>query len=697
MLVTSTGDLGTVGNSLETSLGAVEATATGGIFFDNNRQLTIGGVSSTVRGLTAGGALKVVGNLLLNVNENVTANLGVELEALDGPDASANQLKLAANVKVESTTGDVALRSGDTFGFATGNKIVASGGSGQVTIATDWKNADPGVGGTFTLPTKAANAFSANRLVIVGDIDADAVVIPNLFLPQAAGSTAFAGSMITIEGSGGNDSVDVKLTDAPSIETRLTNRDVESVRFEHVTSEATDWVIDTDTQLTNTAFLSSGANRIIQNSHSVDAVYQTLDVRYLFGTGNDTLRTLQLGHPIQVDLKDGDDTVTVGGNRTVGTTLIPISPGLVTSALTLVGGVGNDRFVLEEPRTGDVVPIGRIDSTSTGSGLIADYGSRLSENPTSRIEFSTFENADINLGSTNSIFTVFDTVIKTTINSAAGDDVVNIRKLSAETIVNLGDGNDNLNIQGGGGNFLTVSAGENAETSSDLPGGGDRLRLGSTLTFDRNVINVADAPNAIKLFGNGFEPGQEVLFTSDGVAPGGLVSGTVYYAVPFGREVVRLAPTLQKALAASQTPSVSNNPNLVQITSGGTGNHQLTAATAGAPQWPILVGSLTGNDANPLLSYTQPGAERSVSVDAAGNRLTTLLPHGLVNNQQVAVFTNGKLPGGLRSEQFYFVVNATAGTFQLSNTASGTPIISPTNQALETSDNCHCSSPLSIA
>ncbi len=73
---------------------------------------------------------------------------------------------------------------------------------------------------------------------------------------------------------------------------------------------------------------------------------------------------------------------------------------------------GNDRFVLEEPRTGDVVPLGRIDSTSSGSGLIADYGSRLSENPTSRIEFSTFESADINLGTTNSIFTVFDTVIK---------------------------------------------------------------------------------------------------------------------------------------------------------------------------------------------------------------------------------------------------------------------------------------------
>ncbi len=74
LLAVSTGDLGTVGNSLETSLGAVEATATGGIFLDNQRELTIGGVSSAVSGLVAGGALKVIGNLLLNVNENVTAN-----------------------------------------------------------------------------------------------------------------------------------------------------------------------------------------------------------------------------------------------------------------------------------------------------------------------------------------------------------------------------------------------------------------------------------------------------------------------------------------------------------------------------------------------------------------------------------------------------------------------------------------------
>ena len=190
------------------------------------------------------------------------------------------------------------------------------------------------------------------------------------------------------------------------------------------------------------------------------------------------------------------------------------------------------------------------------------------------------------------------------------------------------------------------------------------------------MINVADAPNAIKLIGNGFEPGQELLFTSNGVAPGGLVSGTIYYAVPFGREVVRLATTLQKALAAGQSPSVSNNPNLVQITSGGTGSHQLTSTIDGKPHWPIIVGSLTGNDTNPLLSYTQPAAERAVMVDAGGDKLTTTTAHGFANGQQVAVFTNGKLPGGLRSEQFYFTVNATATTFQLSNTASGTPALS---------------------
>ncbi len=236
--------------------------------------------------------------------------------------------------------------------------------------------------------------------------------------------------------------------------------------------------------------------------------------------------------------------------------------------------------------------------------------SRLSQSPSQRIEFSTFENVDVNLGSTNSIFTIFDTVTKTTINSEAGDDVVIIRKLSTETIVNLGDGNDNLNIQGGEAVFLSVAAGENAETSNDLPGGGDRLRLGATLPFDRSVINVADALNAIKLIGNGFEPGQELLFTTDGVAPAGLVSGRIYYAVPFGREVVRLASTLEKAQAASQTPSVANNPDLIQITSGGTGNHQLTSTINGKPVWPIIVGSLTGDDTNPLLSYTQPGADR---------------------------------------------------------------------------------------
>ncbi len=494
--------------------------------------------------------------------------------------------------------------------------------------------------------------------------------IPDLFLPT------------TFEGASGFDSVDAILLGSPSAVTSLTNIDVEKMKFTNVSNGATSWTLDTDpsTQLVprfalpdlnvNTSRLSSGISPVVQNMHSLDASFESLDVMINLGEGVDSMTVLSLRHPVALSLGGGNDIVTVGGLRTVGTNTVPIDPGSVQRLLSIQGGTGNDNFVLVEPRTGsNVVPIGRIGSTSTGAGLVKDYGSREVENSTKRIEFSSFEQATVNLGETASIFTLFDTVIPTTINAGGGDDVVIIRKLSVPTTVNLQDGNDTLNIQGGGA-LLTVDGGTGAESSADLPDAGDRLLLGSTRAFDETVINVSDARNAIKIFGTGWEPGQQVMFTSDGVAPAGLTSGKLYYVVPFGREIIRLAETRDKALAAS--PSNENDPNIIKLTSGGIGKHQLTLTIDGQPQWPFTIGSLTGSDANPLLAFSQPRAELAIRVDSTTDRLTTAKNHGFQNGQQVALFSDGTLPGGLKSEKFYFVTSKDANSFQLSETQGGT-------------------------
>ena len=69
----------------------------------------IGGVSVALGGLSAGGAIDVVSNLSMILSENVTGVDDVKLTALDGADATANQIALSGPIQIESTAGDLAL------------------------------------------------------------------------------------------------------------------------------------------------------------------------------------------------------------------------------------------------------------------------------------------------------------------------------------------------------------------------------------------------------------------------------------------------------------------------------------------------------------------------------------------------------------------------------------------------------------
>jgi hypothetical protein len=56
------------------------------------------------------------------------------------------------------------------------------------------------------------------------------------------------------------------------------------------------------------------------------------------------------------------------------------------------------------------------------------------------------------------------------------------------------------------------------------------------------------------------------------------------------------------------------------------------------------------------------------------NQVLNCPSHGLVNGNQVRFDSDGVLPLGLFFATYYFVVNATANTFQVSSTSGGTPI-----------------------
>ncbi len=668
---TSTGDVSTLANPFETSLSNVEIATTAGIFLDNDKALTIGGISPLV-GLSAGTAIRVITNTSLAVNENLQATSDIRLTVRDEVDPTANQILLGDNVAITSTGGNLALLAGDPSPLKAGQKLSANGGIGEVVIALDWGNADPGVANAFTLPNKSADVFAAATLRVLGNRDDDTLTIPELFMPKGAA----AASRVIFEAGAGADAVEVNLLETPSEQTRLQNLDVETIDFRHVSTAAVPWQLDTESSTQtiglfegaarqfNVAHLSSGANRIVENAHTVDARFESLDVDYQFGSGLDTLTVLAMRHPATLKMGGGNDVVTVGGNRIVNTTQVPVDPGKILKQLDIDAGGGTDTFVLVEPRTGDnVVPVGRIGSRDAQTGLINNYSSPAFPASDREITFSAFEAVTVNLGEVANVFTIEDTIVSTTINAGGNDDAINVRKLSAPTTVNLEDGDDTINIQGGGGNFLTINGGT-SEKSLQLPEGGDRLRFGSTRNFDRNSVDLANS-DAITLFGAGWEPGQQLLFTTDGIAPGGLTSGQIYYAVPSGN-LLRLAETRDLALA---TP-----PTTIALSSGGLGEHQLTLAVDGQPQWPTTIGSLTGTNETPVLSYTQPAAETMFTVNQATNTLTTTSNHGLSNGQQVAVYSSDDLPSGLSSVRFYFVINATATSLKLASTSGGAEV-----------------------
>ena len=281
----------------------------------------------------------------------------VRLVVPDEVSVTANQVALAANIRVESTGGDVALLGGDVFPLTPGHVLRAKGGTGQVTIGIDWLSADTGTT-TFTVPTKADAIILAGELRIVGNRDTDVLIVPDLFMP------------VTFEGQGGDDSVDGTLTRVPTVGTVLKNIDIENIKFKHNLATPTTWVLDTEASshqetLFSGAQVHSTASRIsiprATRSFACcirKAMYSTRWFpNYRFGTGNTNLTVLAMRHGAKLDFQNGSDRVTVGGFR--GTTAI--DPGKIERPIVINGGGGTDTFELVEPRSGDnIVPIGRI-------------------------------------------------------------------------------------------------------------------------------------------------------------------------------------------------------------------------------------------------------------------------------------------------------------------------------------------------
>jgi len=138
----------------------------------------------------------------------------------------------------------------------------------------------------------------------------------------------------------------------------------------------------------------------------------------------------------------------------------------------------------------------------------------------------------------------------------------------------------------------------------------------SNKTF--TTVDVDTFLNTFNINTHGFVNGDQVVFTTTGTLPTGINNTIQYYVV------------------------------------GMFGNSFSVSATFSGS--PIALGTVGSG---------------SMTVRLASDDTFTYPSHGLINGNAVVLSTTGSIPGGLIANQTYFIVNATANTFKLSENLSG--------------------------
>ena len=182
----------------------------------------------------------------------------------------------------------------------------------------------------------------------------------------------------------------------------------------------------------------------------------SVEIRTLSGSDRVAIRAIDMPH--LVDLGDGDDVLAVGSNAAAVQSLTDWSNingtvNNIAAGLTVVGGSGLDLATVDDTfdtlaNTGELTNV-----LLTGLGL-ASAG----------ISYSQLEDLRIALGSGNDTFTIHSThgetgsvrSYSTSLRTNNGNDTVNIQTIDGPTTVDLGSGDNTVNV---GSNAPTLTAG----------------------------------------------------------------------------------------------------------------------------------------------------------------------------------------------------------------------------------------------
>ena len=244
------------------------------------------------------------------------------------------------------------------------------------------------------------------------------------------------------------------------------------------------------------------------------------------------------------------------------------------------------------------------------------------------VSFQELEEVEINLGTGANRFVIDDTHAgATTLNTGAGNDEVNIRRISGHTFVNTGAGTDTVNVHNTGQSLVDLHG--LLTVSGDIPQAG--------------VVNLANGSPAIGSLVKAVDAIQRLTVDATGgtftLALGGQITGNLAWNIT--------AAALQSALEGLSSIGAGN----VQVTKAGS-VYRIAFKGALAAQHVDL---LAVNDFH--LTNGQ-GAQDVLNIDDSGSRLPN-----------VGVLTGTSLTGlsmPQANEIQSIVVDATEGAFRLS-------------------------------
>ena len=214
---------------------------------------------------------------------------------------------------------------------------------------------------------------------------------------------------IVIDGGDGADTADITLLGQPTGVAGgpgVLTADVETVSFANDNNvDDTDWLM-TVNQLRSGVpgvfdpLLPGFYDQLVLQTENANLVNLSLGD----GPGVDSLRVWDLETETHVDLRGGDDTVTVGDAR-VGAER---SLGDLDVPLVLAGGAGTNALVVDDVANTISGRPGTVDATSiTGFTM----------GPLARIDYAGFATLELDLAATRDDVTVADTAAATTINT----------------------------------------------------------------------------------------------------------------------------------------------------------------------------------------------------------------------------------------------------------------------------------------